>query len=160
DDHRLRDRRSGVRVVAGEIRVAIPGIERVGVDIRPSPEDRPLDRLRVRVDQELGRVEAAAPRRVVPPVDPVPVPLPLADAGEVASPGAGRDVGQLDASGLAILRVEQAELDALGVLGEEREVRTRAVPLGAEGERPARPGVQTRAPTPPPRPYAARAPPR
>ena len=37
------------------------------------------------------------------------------------------------------LRIEQAQLDALGVLGEQREVDARAVPGGAEGIGPAAP---------------------
>ena len=43
---------------------------------------------------------------------------------------------------LAVL-VEQAQLDALGVLGEEREVRPAAVPGRAERERPPGPDVST-----------------
>src|SRR5581483_4161644 len=42
---------------------------------------------------------------------------------------------------LVPLLVEQAELDALGVLREEREVRAVAVPLGAERERFAWPDL-------------------
>jgi hypothetical protein len=68
-------------------------------------------------------------------VDAVAVALAGADAGEVAVPVEGVALVERDA--LLAVVAEEAELDALGVLAEEREVRPLAVPGRAEGERRA-----------------------
>ena len=99
--------------------------------------DVAVDRVRVRVDQELGRVEAQPGLRLVRPVDAVAVALPGPDARQVAVPVERVALGQLDAR-LCPVVVEEAQLDSFGVLGEEREVRALAVPGRAERER--RPG--------------------
>ncbi len=56
-------------------------------------------------------------------------------------------LGHLDPRLLVVL-VEQAQLDGLGVLGEDREVGSAAVPVRAQRERPTRPhlGHRIRAP--------------
>ena len=104
---------------------------------RPS-RPRPSIALRVRIDQQLRGVEAPPVSRVVRAVDAVAVPLPGPDAGQVAVPVERRPLVDVDAL-LAAVLVEQAELDALGVLREEREVRAAAVPVGPERERPPGP---------------------
>src|SRR5262249_5807135 len=96
-----------------------------------------------RVDQELRRVEPLAGLRLVRAVDAVAVPLAGPDAGQVAVPVEDGAVDHLDDL-LAVVLVEQAELDALGVLGEEREVRALAVPHRPERERPAGPDLPQR----------------
>ena len=53
----------------------------VGKGVGGAVDDRALDRLRVRVDQELGRVEAFARLRLVRSVDAVAVALPRPDPG-------------------------------------------------------------------------------
>jgi hypothetical protein len=54
-----------------------------------------------------------------------------------------RDLVELEAGlGSVVLVVEQAELHALGALGEEGEVRALPVPRRTERERPARPDLQ------------------
>src|SRR5215210_9481715 len=103
------------------------------------PPDRPLDRLRVGIDQELGRVVAQAACRVIRAVHSVAVPLARADLGKVAVPVVRGPLGQLDAS-LTVAVVEETELDAVGVLGEAREVRAR--PGGRRAERKRVPGPQ------------------
>src|SRR5439155_26464892 len=55
----------------------------------------------------------------------------------------------LDALLLVACVVEQAELDALRVLGEQREVHALAVPRGAERERHSRPDLPHRSSAPP-----------
>ena len=66
-------------------------------------------------------------RRAVAAVDAVAVPLARADAREVACQlNAVRCVSAEPR--LVVVVVEQAELDVVGVLGEEREVRALAVP--------------------------------
>ncbi len=102
-----------------------------------SPVDRAVDRLRVRVDQQLRRVEAAARRRARTARARGSRSAGRADAGQVAVPVERGALAQLDALLVAVL-VEEAELDPLRVLGEEREVRAVAVPLRAERERRAR----------------------
>src|SRR6185503_18096167 len=88
--------------------------------------------------QQLGRVEALAALGVVRAMDAVGVALAGADPGQVAMPVEDGVLGDVDTH-LAALVVEEAELDALGVFGEEREVRAAAVPDRAERERPSGP---------------------
>jgi hypothetical protein len=135
-DDALRDRVGVVLVVELEIRV-LSGARDVREDVRPVPLHRPLDRLRIRVDEELVRVEAVPRLRLVGAVHAIAVPPAWADARQVAVPDMRGDVLDLDAR--LVLGVEEGELDALGVLGEEREVRPLAVPRRTERERPSRP---------------------
>src|SRR5207245_6215682 len=88
---------------------------------------------------ELVRVEAVPRGRVVRAVDSAAVALSRSDAREVAVPVVRRDVLHLD-SRFAVA-VEQAELDAFCVLGEECEVRALAVPRRTKRERPPRPDL-------------------
>jgi len=136
--------RNGVGVVlVVELEIGVLGKARhVREDVGQLPLHRPLDRLRVGIDQELVRVEAVPGSRVVWPVDAVAVALARGDVREVAVPVVRGDLVQLDAR-LAVA-VEQAELYALGVLGEKREVRPLAVPGGAERERLSRPDLHPR----------------
>ena len=101
------------------------------------PAVRPSDRPRVRVEQHLARVEAVALLRRPGPVDPQPVALAGAHAGEVAVPHRAGPLTQRPTG--ARLRVvggvEQHHLDGGGVHREEREVDTGAIPTGPEGER-------------------------
>jgi hypothetical protein len=85
----------------------------------------PLDRLGVRIDEQLVRVEAVALVGRVGAVDAEAVALPGPDAGQVAVPLQDGALGERDAL-LVVVVVEQAQLDALAVLAEDREVR--AVP--------------------------------
>jgi hypothetical protein len=104
------------------------------------PVDLAVDRLRVGVDEELARVEPVAGGRLVGAVHAIAVALARADAGQVDVPGQRGVLHHRDALLLARL-VEQAELDALGVLAEQREVRAATVPGRAEGSRIAGPGA-------------------
>ena len=76
----------------------------------------------------------------------------LPDARQVAVPVERGPLGELDPL-LVVLVVEQAQLDPLRVLGEQREVRAAPVPRRAQRERPTRPDlshgahvIRTRAP--------------
>ena len=138
DDDALRDRVRVVLVVALEVGVW-PARRDVRQRARNPMVDRAVDRLRVRVDQELRRVEAVTALGCPGAVHAVGVPLARPDPGEVAVPDVSRALFQRHA-GLAVLVVEQAELDALGVLREEREVRAVTVPRRPERERTAGPG--------------------
>jgi hypothetical protein len=74
DDDALRDRVGVVLVVELEVGVVVAGRD-VGKSVREVPQDRALDRLRVRVDEELVRVEAVSACGVVRAVDAVAVAL-------------------------------------------------------------------------------------
>ena len=127
DDHVLRHVRRAVRGVP------LPGVGELVVEQRLVPADLTLDRLAVRVEQQLGAIAAPPARGVVRPVHPVAVPLPGRDTGQVAVPHEAVDLGQLD-PGLAeraatvVGLVEQAELYAFSDLGEKGEVRAPSVP--------------------------------
>ncbi len=137
DHERARDRRCGVRLVNRQVGV-VAAARHVRQRVRGTPVDRSVDRLRVRVDQQLRPVEPAAGLRVVRAVDAVAVALPRPDPRQVAVPVERGALVQLDALFPSVLVIE-AELDALRVLGEEREVRPVAVPVRAERERLPRP---------------------
>ncbi len=137
DDDRLRDRGRVVALVDVQVGV-VAAVGHVREGARGAVPDRALDRLRVGVDEQLGGVEPVPLLRRVRAVDAVAVALAGADPRHVAVPVPGGALGELDAR-LRVVAVEQAELDALGVLGEEREVRPVAVPRGAERERLSRP---------------------
>ena len=132
DHHRARHVRRGVGVVA-PVRVA----ELVG-EHRLAPGDVAVDRLGVRVEQQLGRVAALPGGRVVGPVHPVAVALAGADAGQVAVPDEPVHLAQVDPALVAVV-VEQAQLDPLGYLGEQREVGPGPVIGGPERIAVARP---------------------
>ena len=139
DDDALGDRRRVVVTVRHEIGVRIRS-RNVRQGVRTVMQHRPLDRLRIRVDQQLVRIEAVADGRVVRTVHAIPVALPRTDAAHIAMPVERGSLGQLDPR-LAICVVEQAELDATRVLREEREVRAAPVRRRTEGERLARPDL-------------------
>ena len=104
------------------------------------PVDDPVDRFCVGIEQQLRRVEALALERGIAAVDAESVSLPRADPREVAVPVECSPLRHLDPR-LLIVVVEQAQLDVLGVLGEQREVGTATVPDGAEWERPSGPDL-------------------
>ena len=147
-DHDRLGHRGGVVLVVGlEVGVLV-AVGDVGQDVGVVlPVDGALDRLGVGVDQQLVGVEAVALVGRVGPVHAVAVALSGADPGQVAVPVSARRAGHLDPRLLAVV-VEQAQLHALGVLGEDREVGAVAVPGRAERERPAGPdfGHRIRAP--------------
>ena len=144
--HRARHVRRGV-LRLGAVRAGVPVHGRV----RGEPA---VDRSRVRVEQQLGRVVAQPVARPVGPVHAVAVAVAGADPGQVAVPDVVRRLGQWDArlglalAGPALVTAvptgEQAQLDRLRAGRPEREVRPLAVPGRAERQRlsgPRRGGV-------------------
>jgi hypothetical protein len=117
--------------------VALTGLEVVAED-RSVPLHLAVDRLGVGIEQQLVRIAPEALRRVVRPVDAVAVPLAGLDAGQEGVPDEGIHLGQGDAGLLAGV-IEQAQLDLLGHLAEDREVGAGAVVRGPEGVGGARP---------------------
>ncbi len=90
-----------------------------------------VERLAVRVEQQLARIAAVTRRGIPWPVYPEAVTLTGCDGGQVAVPHVAVDLVEVDALLAAVLG-DQAQLHPLGDLGEQREVRARAVVCGAE----------------------------
>ena len=133
-DHRARHERGAVLVVAGPV-VAAEGVAVHG----RVPLHLPVERPRVGVEQQLVLVAADARVGEVRPVHAVSVALPGADAGQEAVPHVAVGLGHVQPLLAAAGVVEQAELDALGDLGEQGEVGADAVVGGAKRERLSRP---------------------
>ena len=131
-----RRHRVGGRVLV----VALVGRAELVGEQRRVAVDLPVDRLRVRVEEQLVRVAPVPVGGVVRAVHAVAVPLAGLGRGEVAVPHEGVDLGQVDAGLLAEL-VDQAELDAIGHLREDREVGPRSVIRRAEGVGTSRPDL-------------------
>jgi hypothetical protein len=133
-DHRLHRVRRGVVGVA-------PGLVAEGVgEQRLVPVDLPLDGLGVGVEQQLGRVAAVPLGRLVGPVDAEAVALARPDPGQVRVPDERVALGDLHPRLLAV-GVEQAQLDAVGDLGEKREVGAGTVVRRAQRVRTSGPDL-------------------
>jgi hypothetical protein len=129
DDHALGDVVRAVAVVAGEIVTAAHGISEDGL----VPVHGPVDGSGVRVEQQFGGVEAMPLAGLPRTGDAVAVPLSRTDLRQIDVPDVIRVLNQGDARRLGELGpVEQAQLHAGGVLGEEGEVDAGAVPGRAE----------------------------
>ncbi len=101
------------------------------------------DRLCIRVEQQLVRVEALALLGLVGAVDAVAVELAGFQSRHVAVPDEVGALAQLQPRDFAPAGlVEEAELDALGMAREEREVDALVVPGGAERIGGARPELE------------------
>ena len=155
DHDALRHAARRIVRIGNELLPAAP--HRVGKEI-VAPLDRPGDRPRVRVDQQLRGVEAVPQLRLVRPVHAVAVELARRRVGEVAVPHLIGALGEADLRGLhrVVGRAEEAELHCGGVLGEEGEVHTGAVPGGAQRIGTAGPHAHRHsAPSAPSRTYTA-----
>ncbi len=135
DDHRLHHPGRGS-----------PGVHAVGVaevvaEDRLVPVDLAVDRLRVRVQKKLGRITPQPLGGFVRAVDPIPVSLAGADARQETVVDEGVGFLQFD-PGLGVVLVEQAQLDLLGNLGEDREIGAGAIVGGTERIGAARPDLQ------------------
>ncbi len=129
-DHRRSSRRR---------RVGRRGRQVIGVQ-RLAEVEVTVERLPVRVQQQLARVTPMAGVRVERPVHAKPVPLTWGDGRQVAMPDVAVDLVEVDPR-LGPVLGDQAQLNLLGDLGEQREVGARAVIGGAErigGARPHR----------------------
>ena len=144
--HHHREHRVVERVVVVEcVRV----VETVGEE-RLVAVDLPVDRLRVRVEQQFRGIAAVAELGVVGAVHPEAVPLTGLHPGQVGVPDVSVDLGQIDAllvPGLfAVLTrlftgCEQAQFHPFGDGGEDCEVDARTVEGGAERIGLSRPDV-------------------
>ncbi len=120
-DHDALGHVTGRVVVVDAVRVV-----EVVAEQRLVPLDGAVDRLRVRVEQQLVRVAAQPVRRVVRAVHAVAVALARLDAGQERVPDEPVDLGQLEPRLVPVGR-EQAQLDAFGDLAEQREIGARTV---------------------------------
>ena len=136
DHHRGHRIWRGVGVVVG---VRVP--ESVGEQCLV-PVDLAVDRLGVRVEQQLAGIAPQARCRVVAAVHPVAVTLAGVDPGKVAVPDKTIPLRQGN-PGLATRVVEEAELDPIRGLGEDREIGAATVVGRAERVGRARPDIHT-----------------
>ena len=134
DDDGLRHVRRRVVVVA------LLGLEVVAED-RLVPVDLAVDGLGVRVEEQLVRVAAQALGGVVRAVHAEAVALAGVDAGQEGVPDVAVHLGEPDALLVAVV-VEEAQLDLLGHLAEDREIRAGAVVRGPEGVGAAGPDLR------------------
>ena len=123
-----RERRVGRAVAI--VRRRVVGSAHPEAEERVVPARRATDDLRVRIHDQLARVEAVAVLRRIGAVDAKAVELTRVDVGKVAVP---HHVGMFRQRNgqrfhLRVDRIEQAELDAGCVLGKNREVDADAVP--------------------------------
>ena len=125
DHHRLRHARRRVVVVAAVL------VTEVVAEQRLVPVEDAVDRLGVGIQQQLVRVATVAGFGVVGPVHAIAVTLARLDIGHEAVPDERVHLGQGD-PGLVVIRVEQAQLNTLGDLAEQREVGAGAVVGGAK----------------------------
>lgn len=121
-DHGTGHERSAVVVVAGTV-VAAQGVAVHG----RVPAHLPVHSLGVGVQQQLGGIAPQPGLGVVGTVDPVAVALARFDPGEKAVPHVAVDLGEVEATLLSARVVEQAQLDPLRNLREQREIGPHAL---------------------------------
>ncbi len=167
---RLRRRKEhGPRHEGRAVRVVARRAVRHLAELGRMQGERAVEGGGVRVDQELGRVEAMAVPRIVGAVRPQSVPGARAEARDEAVEHVAGALRQRDALDLGLARrVEQAQLDGARVRGEDRDVGparqerdperlgttggegahggSRLLPRPAASRRPARPRGRGRAP--------------
>ncbi len=138
DDHALRHRRRAVGGVGRPVRISD-----VVREERRVPVDVPLDRLPVRIEEELGRVAAVSAFGRPRSVHAEAVPLARPDSREIAVPAERRHLRKLQ-NCLAAGIIEEAQVHPLGDLRKQREVRARAVVGRAQRKRLTGPHFELR----------------
>ena len=98
---------------------------------RLAERELPVERLAVRVEQQLAGVTSVAARRVERPVHPKAVALSRAYIRQVGVPHVSVDLVEADSSFLTVV-ADQAQLDFFGDFGEQREVGTATVESSAQ----------------------------
>ena len=127
-------RHEGRAVPAVQLEVGVgPGSDAVAAH-RVVPAHRAVDRLGVRIDQQLGRIEAVARRRLPGAMHAIAVELAGPDLGQVGVPDLVGALDEADAGRLpmGLAALEQAQLHRRRVLAEQGEVDAGSVPGGAE----------------------------
>ncbi len=124
--------RHAERVIAPVERQIAPRTADAIAEVRVRPRQLTDDRLRVRIEQELVRVEAVSLLRLIGSVHAISIQFSGARFGQIAMPHLISLFAQPHALQLAAAAaVEQAQLDALSVFGKQREIDALAVPGGA-----------------------------
>src|SRR5271170_2110846 len=95
------------------------------------PAQEPVDRLGIRINQQLGGIEAMPIVWIVGTVDPISVSQARLHALHVDMPDAVRLFGDCYPMSFEILIavIEQTELDAGSIFAEQRKVHSRSVPV-------------------------------
>jgi hypothetical protein len=136
-EERVGDHRQH-RVAPVVHRVELVGLGEPVAEQRLVGVDLPVDRLRIRVEEQLRRVAAVPFGRVVRPVNAVAVALARLDRGQVGMPDEAVHLRQLNKLLRAVIG-DQRQVDLFGNLREQREVRTGTVVRGSEGIGTSRP---------------------
>ena len=132
DDARLGHEGGAVALVLPEIRI-VAASDRIAVE-RIVPGEGADEFTRIGVEQQLRIVEAVTVHRVERAADAIAVELAGLHARDMAVPDAVGAFGQRDALGLlAAVLGEEAERDAFGMVGKQREIGALGVRRGAEG---------------------------
>src|SRR5689334_9173710 len=142
DDDALRHAAGRVAVVALEILIRVAQLVR---EERVAPLQRASDGAGVRVEEELGRVEAVALIRVIRAMHAISIQLTGPHVREIAVPDLIGAIANLNVLGLrgVVGATEQAQLYTRRALREEREVDTHAVPRCSEGVRLSTPNAHS-----------------
>jgi len=131
-DDTLRDHGGGVATVEGQVgtlRAQPVPVQRI------VPADAAEELARIRIDEQLVRVESMPALGLVGAVNPVAVELARPQALDVHVPNLVRTPGQADALGLASPgRVEETKIHCGCVGREQGEIHAFPVPGRAEGE--------------------------
>ena len=139
-DHGPRNKRRGVAAAGLAAFRAI--VQAVGVD-GLVPLHAAVDRLGVRVEQELRGITAMPFRRLPGSVNAESIPLSGLDPGEIAVPHEAVRLREIE-SGLASGLVEEAELESLGDFREDCEIGAAPVPGRTERISIPRPDLRRR----------------
>ena len=124
--HSARHERGAVDIAA-LIRTFVEFVGKSGL----VPPHRPVNRLGVWIEQQLGRIAALAVFRVPGPVHPIGVKLTGFHGRKVTVPAITGHLGQVDARFIVVV-IEQAQFHTLGTLGKQGKVRSRAVINGSQ----------------------------
>jgi hypothetical protein len=131
DDPAARHEGGAVSLVEGQIIATFLAV----AEHRGVPVEATEDRLRIRVEQQLVRVEAMAVSRIVRPVHTVPVEATRAGVRQKSVPDLIGELRQFDALDLALAAlVKQAQLDLGRSGGKQREIDPKSSPGSAKWE--------------------------
>ena len=129
-------RHAGCGVTPVECEILALGAEAIPI-VRIAPVDVAGDRFRVRVEQELVRIEAMTLFRAIGSIDAIPIEQPGPRFRQIAMPDQIIVFHERDALDFPPpLRIEDAELDFLRVLREQREIDAFSVPRRSTRVRP------------------------
>ena len=125
-------------VTAVERQIALGCADTVAIQ-RIGPADAAGQPPRVRIDQQLVRVESVPLLGLVRAPDAVAVKLAQAGVGQVAVPDLVGTLGQRQPLGLALAGgIEQAQFDFFRMCGKHREIDPQSIPGGAQRVRRTR----------------------